>query len=62
MPAGTFLDVGRRLVDRHHDRAGRWIGGLAGVDDACGDVVLFLHRNVGATAFGAEDKKADRSA
>ena len=27
-----------------------------------GDVVLFLHRNVGATAFGAEDKKADRSA
>ena len=43
VPAGTLLDVSRRLVDRRHDRPGRRVGRLAGVDDARGDVVLFLH-------------------
>ena len=38
--ARTRLHIGRRRVDRHHDRAGRWIGALAGVDCARAEAVL----------------------
>src|SRR5205814_9976634 len=44
--AGTFLDVGRGLIDRHHDRASRGIRRLAGVNDARRDVVLFFHEGI----------------
>ena len=41
--ARTFLDVSRCSVNRRHDRAGRWIGLLSGVDRAGCERVLFLH-------------------
>src|SRR5438132_5721780 len=34
------LGVGARLIDRHDDRAGRWVGVLADVDRARGESVL----------------------
>src|SRR5207302_10712722 len=70
--ARTFLDVGRRQVNRRHDRAGGRVGLLASVNGAGGEVVLLLHcwqtvterrrfyeysRSTGAADFGMWRRK-----
>jgi hypothetical protein len=56
--ADAVLDVGRRLVDREHHRAGEGVGLLAGVDgagrQAVGPVVIVkaCHRNLGGKGIG----------
>ena len=55
--AGTFLDVGRRGVNRRHDRAGRRIRFLAGVNRAGGKLLLFSH-SLGKSLRKIRDRSA----
>ena len=54
MFARTFLDVGRCCVNRRHDRAGRRIRLLPGVNRARGELLLFLHVDLNLTADYAD--------
>src|ERR1051325_6683985 len=40
---GTLLDVSRSRIDRRHDRACGWVGGLAGMDNAGIQIVSSFH-------------------
>src|SRR5262249_44160276 len=47
--AGTLLDIGGGCVDRHHDRAGRRVGLLPGVDAARREIKLVFLRHSSLT-------------